>query len=255
MVKISLKQIEEQVQVKTVDEAIEYLLTLQNQSTGVAKLLEKYYKIKAKHNAELERLERMLSFEKQARSEGYKYIAGVDEAGRGPLAGPVVAAAVIFAEGVKIQGVNDSKKLSEAQRESLFEIIKEKAVAYGIQAIDENRIDEINILNATKQAMTKAIEQLKPSPDCILLDAVRLENIQTKQVSIIKGDSLSFSIAAASILAKVTRDRLLKQYDEIYPEYGFAVHKGYATPQHISAIKNFGLCPIHRLSFVKNFVD
>ncbi|WP_027627915.1 ribonuclease HII [Ruminiclostridium cellobioparum] len=255
MVKLSLKEIQEQIQEKSVDEAIDYLLSFGNQGSGVAKLLERYYRLKEKQRAEAERLEKLLSFERQAREEGFSYIAGVDEAGRGPLAGPVVAAAVIFPEGVTIEGVNDSKKLSEAQREALFEIIKEKALAYGIQAIDEKCIDNINILNATKSAMTGALEQLKPQADCILLDAVRLENIKTKQVPIIKGDSLSFSIAAASILAKVTRDRLLKEYDNIYPEYGFAVHKGYATPQHISAIKKFGLCPIHRLSFVKNFTD
>ncbi|MDF2988051.1 MAG: ribonuclease [Eubacterium sp.] len=255
MVKLSLKQIQEQIQEKSIEEAIDYLLSLQNQNTGIAKLLEKYYRLQEKRKAELERLENMLAFEKRARLEGCKYIAGVDEAGRGPLAGPVVAAAVMFPEGVVIEGVNDSKKLTEAQREALFETIKEKALAYGIQATDEKCIDEINILNATKKAMTEAIGQLKPVSDCLLLDAVKLEKLNIRQVPIIKGDSLSFSIAAASILAKVTRDRLLKEYDALYPEYGFAIHKGYATPQHISAIKKFGLCPIHRLSFVKNFVD
>lgn len=255
MAKLSLKQIQEQIHEKSVEEAIEYLLSHQNQNSGIAKLLEKYYKLKERQKAEAERLEKMLAFEKQARLEGFKFIAGVDEAGRGPLAGPVVAAAVIFPEGVTIDGVNDSKKLSEAQREALFEKIKEKALTFGVQAIDEKCIDDINILNATKKAMFQAIQQLKPSADCILLDAVRLENIETRQVPIIKGDSLSFSIAAASILAKVTRDRLLREYDQLYPEYGFAIHKGYATPQHISAIKKFGLCPIHRLGFVKNFTD
>ncbi len=255
MVKPTVKQIQEQIQEKSIEEAIEYLRSFQNQNTGIAKLLEKYYKLQEKQKAELERLENMLAFEKQARLEGFRYISGVDEAGRGPLAGPVVAAAVIFPEGVVIEGVNDSKKLTEAQREALFETIKEKSLAYGIQAVDEKRIDEINILNATKKAMTEAIDQLQPASDCILLDAVRLENLKTRQIPIIKGDSLSFSIAAASILAKVTRDRLLKEYDALYPEYGFAVHKGYATPQHISAIKKFGLCPIHRISFVKNFVE
>jgi len=254
MGKITLKQIQDQVQNKSIDEAIEYLLSYQNQGTGVVKLLEKYYKLKEKKQAEKERLEKMLCFEKQAREEGYRYIAGVDEAGRGPLAGPVVAAAVIFQEGVTIEGVNDSKKLSESRREALFDEIKNKALAYSIHAIDEKYIDEVNILNATKMAMTKAIEQLKPNADCILLDAVELEGVTARQVPIIKGDSLSFSIAAASILAKVTRDRILVEYDKQYPQYGFAIHKGYATPQHISAIKKFGLCPIHRLSFVKNFI-
>ncbi len=254
MSKLTLKEIQETVKEKTVEEAIQYLTSLDERSAAADKLLQKYHRLLEKHNAELERLHKMLSFESQARSQGYKFIAGVDEAGRGPLAGPVVAAAVIFPEGVIIEGVNDSKKLTEAQRESLFDVIKEKALSYGIAAVDEKCVDEINILNATKKAMTDALSLLETPPDCILLDAVRLDNIKTRQQPIIKGDSLSFSIAAASILAKVTRDRLLKQLDSQYPEYGFAIHKGYGTPQHISAIKKFGLCPIHRLSFVKNLI-
>jgi ribonuclease HII len=250
MAMLTLKQIQEKVQELSIKDAIEYLLSLQSCGASVDKLLQKYYKYQEKQYKEIERLENMLSFEKQAMQEGYKFIAGVDEAGRGPLAGPVVAAAVILPKGVLIEGVNDSKKLSEAQRESLFDVIKEKALSYGIAAVDEKGVDDINILNATKKAMANAISQLNPRPDCILLDAVKLENITTKQVPIIKGDSLSLTIAAASILAKVTRDRLLREYDSEYPEYGFAIHKGYGTPQHISAIKKFGLCPIHRLSFV-----
>lgn len=254
MAKLTLKQIQEQVQVKSNQDAIEYLLFLKASGASVDKLLEKYYKLEEKHNIEIERLVNMLSFERQAIQEGFSMIAGVDEAGRGPLAGPVVAAAVILPNGLLIEGVNDSKKLSETQRERLFDEIKDKALSYGIAAVDEKRVDEINILNATKKAMADAISQLMPVPDCILLDAVKLENITVKQVPIIKGDSLSLSIAAASILAKVTRDRLLREYDSEYPEYGFAIHKGYGTPQHISAIKKFGICPIHRLSFIKNFV-
>jgi ribonuclease HII len=253
MAKLTLKKIQEQIRDKSNNEAIEYLLSVQSNGISVDKLLDKYYKLREKHNKEIERLENMLAYEKQAVKEGYNFIAGVDEAGRGPLAGPVVAAAVILPEGVLIEGVNDSKKLSEAQRESLFDVIKEKALSYGIAAVDEKCVDDINILNATKKAMSDAISQLKPAPDCILLDAVHLENITVKQVPIIKGDSLSLNIAAASILAKVTRDRLLREYDTKYPEYGFAVHKGYGTPQHISAIKKYGICPIHRLSFLKNF--
>ncbi|MHB8061213.1 MAG: ribonuclease HII [Ruminiclostridium sp.] len=251
MANLTLKHIQEQVQDLSIKDAIEYLISVQSCGVTVDKLLQKYYKRQEKHNKELERLENMLSFERKAAQEGYSFIAGVDEAGRGPLAGPVVAAAVILPKGLLIEGVNDSKKLSEAQRESLFDVIKEKALSYGIASIDEKCVDEINILNATKRAMADAISQLKPIPDCILLDAVKLENITTKQVPIIKGDCLSLTIAAASILAKVTRDRLLREYDSEYPEYGFAIHKGYGTPQHISAIKKFGLCPIHRISFVK----
>lgn len=250
MSKLTLKQIQEEVQDKPIQEAIDYLLSLQSCGSSVGKLLDKYYKLQEKHNKEIERLEGMLSFENRALQEGYTFITGVDEAGRGPLAGPVVAAAVILPKGVLIEGVNDSKKLSEAKRDALFDIIKEKALTYGIAMADEKCIDEINILNATKKAMTEAIGQLKPQPDCILLDAVRLENITTKQVPIVKGDSLSLNIAAASILAKVTRDSIITEYDSIYPEYGFAQHKGYGTAQHISAIKKYGLCPIHRLSFI-----
>ncbi|ACL75096.1 ribonuclease HII [Ruminiclostridium cellulolyticum] len=252
---LTLKQIQEEAQKLSIQEAIEYLSTLHSTGFKVDKLLEKYYRLKNKHDREMERLQKMLSFERQAISEGFNYIAGVDEAGRGPLAGPVVAAAVVLPNGLTIEGINDSKKLSESQREKLFSEIKEKALSYGISVIDEKYIDEVNILNATKRAMTEALSQLEPTADCILLDAVRLDNISTKQVPIIKGDSLSLSIAAASILAKVTRDRLLTEYDAKYPQYGFAAHKGYGTPQHISAIKKFGLCPIHRLSFVKNFVE
>lgn len=255
MSKLTIKQIQEELEEKSIDEAIDYLKTMQNTGASIGKLLEKYYKLKEKHNKEIERLENMLKFERKAYDDGFDFVAGVDEAGRGPLAGPVVAAAVILPKGLLIEGVNDSKKLSEAQREKLFDEIKEKALAYGIAAVDEKCIDEINILNATKKAMKEALNQLDPVPECILLDAVRLEDITTKQVPIIKGDSLSLSIAAASILAKVTRDRLLKDYDAKYPGYGFAEHKGYGTPVHISAIKNFGLCPIHRLSFVKNFME
>jgi len=253
-IKLTLKQIQEQIQNKSNQEAIDYLLSLQSSGASVEKLLQRYFKLQEKHYIEIERLKNMLSFEKCAIEEGFSFIAGVDEVGRGPLAGPVVAAAVILPNGLILEGVNDSKKLSEAQRERLFDVIKENALSYGIGAVDEKGVDQINILNATKKAMADALSQLNPSPDCILLDAVRLDNITVKQVPIIRGDCLSLSIAAASILAKVTRDRLLRQYDSVYPEYGFAIHKGYGTPQHISAIKKFGICPIHRISFVKNFV-
>lgn len=217
MGKLTLKQIKEEAQKLSVHEAIEYLSSLHNTGFKVDKLLEKYYKLKEKHQKEMERLHKMLSFERQAISEGFEYIAGVDEAGRGPLAGPVVAAAVVLPKGLTIEGVNDSKKLSEAQREKLFEEIKEKAISYGISVIDEKYIDEVNILNATKMAMTDAVNQLNPIADCILLDAVSLDNVTTKQMPIIKGDSLSLSIAAASILAKVTRDRILTEYDKNIP--------------------------------------
>ena len=196
----------------------------------------------------------MYYYERKYRRQGCTAVIGVDEAGRGPLAGPVVAAAVILPKGIFIEGLNDSKKLSHEKREKLYDVITKNALAYGIGMADEKCIDEINILNATIKAMEDAIAKLVPSPELILTDAVKLKNIPVKQVNIVRGDSLSISIAAASVLAKVTRDRLICEMDSKYPEYGFASHKGYGTKEHIEAIKKFGICPIHRVSFTKNFV-
>ncbi|MBO5395033.1 MAG: ribonuclease HII [Clostridia bacterium] len=195
----------------------------------------------------------MLDYEKKF--EG-KMIAGVDEAGRGPLAGPVVCAAVIMPMGEKdiIEGVNDSKKLTEKKREVLYEQIKAKALAYAIVEVDERTIDEINILNATKFGMKGAVEKLGVTPEVVLIDAVKID-IELPQENIIKGDALSYNIAAASILAKVYRDRLMKQLDEKYPDYQFAKHKGYGTKLHIELLKKFGKSPIHRESFIKNFIQ
>lgn len=203
--------------------------------------------------------------EKELREKGFNMICGIDEAGRGPLAGPVVVASVIMPEGSMIEGVNDSKKVSEKKREKLYEQIIEEAVAYGVGIIDQNEIDRINILNATKEGLTLCIKELEKDlkeknrgiekPEIILVDA--LTKIDTDHIpyqSIIKGDAKSYSIAAASIIAKVTRDRIMRQWDEVYPEYGFAKHKGYGTAMHISAIKQYGICPLHRKTFVKNFI-
>lgn len=198
------------------------------------------------------RYESMRTYEKEAYQKGLKLVAGVDEAGRGPLAGPVVAAAVILPEDAFISGLNDSKKLTAIKREQLYDVIIEKAVAYGIGMVDEKCIDEINILNATKKAMCMAVKQLCVMPELLLIDALRLDEIDIEQVPVIKGDSLSVSIAAASIIAKVTRDRLISEYDEKYPQYGFSKHKGYGTREHIEAIKKYGICPIHRISFTRN---
>lgn len=184
-----------------------------------------------------------------------KYICGIDEAGRGPLAGPVVVASAIMPRNSMIEGVNDSKKISEKKREKVFEQIIKEAVSYGVGIIDENKIDEINILQATKLGLTTSLKELKVKPDFILVDALReINTFDIQYMSIIKGDALSYSIAAASIIAKVTRDRIMLMYDEMYPEYGFAKHKGYGTAAHIEAIKKYGLCPIHRESFTKNFI-
>ena len=196
----------------------------------------------------------MLQFEKEYIFQGKKLVAGIDEAGRGPLAGPVVVASVIMPMDNIIEGINDSKKLSEKKRNLLFEKIKEVALAYHIEVIDEKVIDEINILNATKLGMKNCIDKLSLVPDVVLIDAVKIDSdVQT--VSIIKGDAKSYSIAAASILAKVYRDNMMLQYDKEYPIYNFAKHKGYGTKAHIDAIKQHGICPIHRRTFVKNFYE
>ena len=191
----------------------------------------------------------MLEFETTARTNGYNTIAGVDEVGRGPLAGPVVAAAVILPESVDIPGINDSKKLSQKKREIFFDEIESKAIDIGIGIISESEIDEINILQATYKAMREALSQLTTKPDIVLVDGNEANIGDYMQKNIIKGDQKSISIAAASIIAKVTRDRMMVEYDKIYPEYGFKNHKGYGTKFHIDALKEFYATPIHRRSF------
>lgn len=193
------------------------------------------------------------SYENKAKQNGFKYVCGVDEAGRGPLAGPVCAAAVILPEGCEIEGLNDSKKISEKKREQLYDIIIEKAVAYSIAYGTLEEIEQYNILEATYLAMNRAIEGLSVKADFALIDGNRVpRNITVPCETVIKGDGKSYSIAAASILAKVTRDRLLLEYDEKYPQYGFANHKGYGTKAHYEAIAQHGVCEVHRLSFLKN---
>lgn len=193
-------------------------------------------------------------FEHAAYQEGYNLVCGVDEAGRGPLAGPVCAAAVILPRDLEIEGLNDSKKLSDKRRRALYEVITEQALAYGIAMVDEKVIDEINILQATFLAMRQAVEQLSEKPALALVDGNREPDFGEIPVkTIVKGDSLSANIAAASILAKVTRDRFMEEQDAIYPQYGFSVHKGYGTKAHYEALREFGACPIHRRSFLKKF--
>ncbi len=193
--------------------------------------------------------------ESSFREKGYRLICGIDEAGRGPLAGPVCAAAVILPFGLEIPGLNDSKKLTDKKRSELYDLILSSAVAYGIAVADEKEIDEINILQATFRAMERAVCKLETKPDLILVDGNRLPQLDTEAHAIIKGDSLSASIAAASILAKVTRDRFMEQQDELYPAYGFAVHKGYGTKRHYEALTEHGPCPIHRRTFLKKFYE
>ena len=201
---------------------------------------------------ELARLEAMKEFEREY--DGCSLICGVDEAGRGPLAGPVAAGAVILPKDCTILYLNDSKKLSEKRREELFLVIREKAVSYSVGIVGPERIDEINILQATYEAMRQAVSGLGVVPDLLLNDAVTIPELAIPQVPIIKGDAKSVSIAAASILAKVTRDHRMEEYDRQFPQYGFAKHKGYGTAAHVAAIREFGPCPIHRRSFLKNIL-
>ncbi|MDC7295153.1 MULTISPECIES: ribonuclease HII [unclassified Butyrivibrio] len=224
-----------------------------DERAGVIKLVETARKKLDNLSKEIERIYKMSEYERQYAD--YGLLCGIDEVGRGPLAGPVYAAAVILPKDCDILYLNDSKKLSEKKREELYDVIMEKAVAVGIGSNEAERIDEINILQATYEAMTKAVNSLNPKPDALLIDAVHIPQLeQYKQVSIIKGDAKSVSIAAASIVAKVTRDRLMKEYALKYPQYGFDSNKGYGSADHIAALKKYGPCPIHRRSFIGNFV-
>ncbi len=221
--------------------------------SGVSGLIAQYRKKLERLHLERERLEKMRVYEHQYESLGL--VCGIDEAGRGPLAGPVVAGAVILPKDCEILYLNDSKKLTPKRRDALFDEIKEKAVSYGIGMASPARIDEINILQATYEAMREAISRLDPQPQVLLNDAVTIPQVPVRQVPIIGGDGKSLSIAAASVLAKVTRDRLMLEYDQIMPEYGFASHKGYGTAEHIEALKKYGPSPIHRKTFIGHFVE
>lgn len=220
--------------------------------SGVIKELERAGKRILDYEKELSRIEKLKEYEYKYSEFGY--VCGIDEVGRGPLAGPVVAGAVILPKDCDILYINDSKKLSEKKREELYDVIMEKAVAVSVGYASVERIDEINILQATYEAMREAISNLSVKPDILLNDAVTIPGVEIRQVPIIKGDAKSISIGAASIIAKVTRDRLMAQYDEVFPEYGFASNKGYGAAAHIEAIKKYGPCPIHRKTFIKNFI-
>ena len=209
-------------------------------------------KAEEKLRIERERIESIKVYEREYEHLGF--VCGIDEVGRGPLAGPVVAGAVILPKDCDILYINDSKKLTEKKREELYDIIADKAVAWAVGYASCERIDEINILQATYEAMRQAISNLKQKPDILLNDAVTIPDVDIKQVPIIKGDAKSISIGAASIMAKVTRDRLMVKYDEVFPGYGFASNKGYGSAAHIEAIKKLGPCPIHRRSFIGNFI-
>ena len=230
-----------------------YEIYKEDTRSGVQKLIAQCRKKEAALEAEKQRIENMKVYEHKYEHLGY--LCGIDEVGRGPLAGPVVACAVILPQDSRILYLNDSKKLSASKREELYDIIMEQAVATGLGTIGPDRIDEINILQATYEAMRQAIAQLSPQPDLLLNDAVTIPKVTIPQVPIIKGDAKSISIGAASIIAKVTRDRMMVYYDSIYPEYGFASNKGYGSAEHIAALKKYGPTPIHRRPFIKNFVS
>ncbi len=220
---------------------------------GVKKLAESAEKKIEKYNKELERLENITKYERKYQSMGIKYVGGIDEVGRGPYAGPVVTACVILPEGCMIEGVNDSKKLSQKKREELFNIIKDKALCIGVGIVDNYEIDEINILQATYKAMRIAVENMDIKPQQLLVDAVTIPDINIPQEPIIKGDAKSISIGAASIIAKVVRDRMMVEYAKKYPQYGFESNVGYGSKYHEEAIRKYGLCDIHRRSFTRKF--
>ena len=249
----SIKEIKNIFQAADIDKLPEFIQRYsQDARSGVQETVKKAEKKLDDLSREIARSEQLKCYENEY--ECYGYVCGIDEVGRGPLAGPVMAGAVILPKDCKILYLNDSKQLSEKRREELFDIIMEQAVATGIGSIEPNRIDEINILQATYEAMRLAISNLGVQPDILLNDAVTIPGVAIRQVPIIKGDTLSISIAAASILAKVTRDRVMCGYAEKYPEYGFEQNKGYGAATHIEALKKYGPTPIHRRSFIGNFI-
>ncbi len=255
MKRLTLTELKNQAEAMELERAVAWLRSLSHEyGEGAAKLADKYYKRLEAQRKEMARLEAMQVMEREAYGQGYKFIGGVDEAGRGPLAGPVVAACVILPRDAVIYRLNDSKKLSPEVRSRLYDEIREKAIAYGIGIADSTYIDEVNILNATKKAMEVAILSMKVKPDYLIIDAVRLA-MDIRQKSVPRADENSLSVAAASVLAKVARDRIMEKLDGKYPGYGFSAHKGYGTAEHIEAIKRLGLSPVHRRSFTKNLTD
>ena len=245
--------IKEELEATAITELLGFIDTYKSDERGgVQKLVTTAEKRRQKYLDELARTENLKKYEKEY--DNYLYICGIDEVGRGPLAGPVVAGAVILPKDCDILYINDSKKLSAAKREELYDEIMEKAVSVGLGLVSPERIDEINILQATYEAMREAIKGLQMVPDVLLNDAVTIPGLSITQVPIIKGDAKSVSIAAASVLAKVTRDHMMVEYDQLYPEYGFAKHKGYGTAAHTAAIRELGPTPIHRMTFLKNIL-
>lgn len=250
----TIGQIREEMQAATLEGLPAFIKVYEvDERAGVRALVERARKKMDAYEEELKRLEEMRLYEKQY--QHCTYICGIDEAGRGPLAGPVVAGAVVLPENCQILFLNDSKQLSAKKREELYDIIREKAVCTGTGVVGPERIDEINILQATYEAMRQALRGLSVSPDVLLNDAVTIPGVNICQVPIIKGDAKSVSIAAASIVAKVTRDRMMVEYDRLYPGYGFAANKGYGSGMHLEALKRLGPSPIHRRSFIKQITE
>ncbi len=247
-----IKQMLDTTEVSNLPQAIEEFVL--DERKGVIKLLESAKKRYENHLAEQNRLWEISAFERECYEKGHAFVGGIDEVGRGPLAGPVVAAVVILKQDCGILGINDSKKLSETKREELYNIIIKEAVDYCVGVVSPKEIDEINILQATYKAMQKAVEGLKIKPDFLLVDAVTIPKIHIPQKGIIKGDARSISIGAASIVAKVTRDKMMIEYGKAYTGYDFESNKGYGSQRHIEGIKQNGLSPIHRRSFVGNII-
>lgn len=251
---LSMNEVKELYQAACENELPEFIQRFsEDERSGVKKLVESAQKRLLALEKEKQRIYELQRYEREYSQ--YEYICGIDEVGRGPVAGPVVAGAVILPKDCDILYINDSKKLSEKKREELYEEITSKAIAWGIGMISPERIDEINILQATYEAMREAIANLKVKPDLLLNDAVTIPGVDMKQVPIIKGDAKSISIGAASIIAKVTRDRLMVEYDKIFPEYDFAGNKGYESASHAKALREVGPCPIHRRSFIKKYLQ
>lgn len=250
----NIKKITEKIQAAAIEELPVLLIKYtDDERTGVRSAVDKGRRRILAYEMEVARSKELQKYEQEYAA--YEYVCGIDEVGRGPLAGPVVAGAVILPKNCDILYINDSKKLSEKKREELYDIIMERAVSVGIGYSTPERIDEINILQATYEAMREAIGKLAVMPDLLLNDAVTIPQVSVRQVPIIKGDAKSISIGAASIVAKVTRDRLMVQYDEVYPEYGFASNKGYGAQVHVDALRKYGPCPIHRRSFITHFCE
>lgn len=254
-VKKSLNTIKDELSVLTIDEFPKFLEKYKNdERIGVQKLILQCKRYIEKYDNELKRIDGISKYEQELYSMGKNCIAGIDEVGRGPLAGPVMTCALILPKDCLIIDVNDSKKLSETKREELYIKIKEKAIDISIGIVNADIIDNINILQATYKAMQQSINNLNIKPDVVLIDAMTIPNIDIEQISIIRGDAKSITIGAASIIAKVKRDHIMKKFHEIYPQYGFDKNKGYGTKEHIQAIQKYGICPIHRRTFVKHFL-